>query len=127
MFCSEKELLELFNKFGIKGLKCESIPKGNFVPLESSDLQIIIDYANDNKIDYLFYSYNYANKDYYLVDYSKLERDGDFSRLAYKEIEAHNDIINSFDFEQPAVLDVFCLHNGIAINIRNCALWLCNL
>ena len=124
MFCLESELLELFKKFEIKGLKCGSIPKGNFVALEGSNLQLIIDYAKNNKIDYLFFSYNYANKDYYLIDYSKLERDGDFSRLAYKDIEAHNDFINSIDFEQPAVLYVFCLHNGIAINIRNCALWL---
>ena len=124
MFCLEGELLNLFQKAGIKSLKCASLPKDSFVALESTDLQQIIDYANDNKIDYLFYSYHYANKDYYLIDYSKLERDGDFSRLAYNDIELHNDSINSLDFEQPAILDVFCLHNGIAINIRNCVVWL---
>ena len=124
MFCLEEELLALFQKAGIKGVKCESLPKGNSFTLDSSDLKLIIDYSNDNKISYLFYSYNYANKDYYLIDYSKLEKDGDFFRLAYNDIELHNDSINSIDFEKPAVLDVFCLHNGIAINVRNYALWL---
>lgn len=124
MFCLEKGLLDLFDRSGIKGLKGEFDPKGNFVTLEGSDLKIIIDYAKDNKIDYLFYSYNYANKDYYLIDYSKLEKDGDFLRLASNDIETHNDIINSIDFKQPAILDVFCLHNGVIINICNYALWL---
>ena len=50
MFCLESELLELFKKFEIKGLKCGSIPKGNFVALEGSNLQLIIDYAKNNKI-----------------------------------------------------------------------------
>lgn len=124
MFCLENELLNLFNKSGIKGLKCETLPKGNLVALENADLQQIINYAKDNKIDYLFYSYNFANKDYYLINYSKLERDSDFLQIAYEDIELHNNTINSIDFEQPAVLDVFCLHNGIAIYIKNCAMWL---
>ena len=124
MFCLEEELLMLFQKAGIKGLKCESMPKNNSFTLDSSDLKLIIDYANDNKIGYLFYSYSYANKDYYLIDNSKLKSDGDFSRLAYDDIALHNDNINSIDFEQPAVLDVFCVHNGIVINVRNYASWL---
>lgn len=127
MFYLEEELLELFNKSGIRGLKCESIPKGNLIALDSSDLQVLIDYAKDNKIAYLFYSYHLANKEYYLIDNTKLAKDGDLSRLAYNDIQLHNDYINSVDFEQPGVLDVFCLNNGIAINIRSYALWVDDL
>lgn len=127
MFYFEKELLELFAKSGIKGLKCVNLPESNLVDLDSSDLQSIIDYAKANDIDYLFYSYSYASRDFYLVDESKLVGESDLAQIADEDISLHNEKVNMNDFEQPALLDVFCLHNGFAIYISNSIQWVNDL
>ena len=127
MYYSENELIEILKKENIKSLKCETIPINNVIELYSNELQDLIEYIKENKISFLFYSYNYANKDYYLIDTNELLHDGDFSEIAYSDIKKQNEYINSIDFEQPAVLNAFCICNGFALIIKNYAPWLDNL
>lgn len=122
-FYKEYSLRKLLKEKGLTVLKCKNVPS-NSIQLETSDIQVLLNYMANNQIGNIFYCYHFINKDAYNFSNVNISKDNDLLKIAQKDICEYNNKIESLDFSQPAVLELFCLHNGIAINIQIIDSWL---
>lgn len=120
-FYKEYELRKLLQSKGFNVLKCKEVPP-NSIRLDTTDLQVLLKYLNDHDISDIFYCYSCVNKEPFEISGS--ERDSDLFNIANKEIVEYLNNIESINFKQSAILELFCLHNGTAITLRIIAPWL---
>ncbi len=119
----ERELCDFLQAAGLIPLKFKTVPKENEIILSTTYLKTIVDYAQKQKLNHIFYRYMLGDKNNFSLWNSKLRIDRDLSIVANNDIIAYNDKINTIDFDKPAVLELFCLDHGIAITARLKAPW----
>jgi len=114
----EDELLGIILK---KGLTAQSVliyPKEQEIMLNSSDLQVIIDFAIAFDIRMLFYDYHYLYKeDYIFKDINKNRYGIPTHSVIQNLFREHNEKMDSIDFSVPLGLSVFCLYEGHSVSI----------
>ena len=119
----ERELCNFLQSTGLTALKCRTIPKENQVILSTTHLNTIVDYAQKQKLNHIFYRYMLGDKNNFSLFNSNLRIDRDLSIIANNDIIEYNDKINTIDFNKPAILELFCLDHGVAITARLTAPW----
>ena len=125
-FYKEYYLRKLLMEKGLTVLKCNDVPS-NSIRLETADLQILLNYVANNQINSIFYCYHCVNMDAFDISKVNVGKDNDLLKIAKTDIEEYENKIQSLDFNQPAILNLFCLHNGIAISIQINDSWLDDL
>lgn len=119
----EEELCKLLRTNGLYPLKGFCEDNKNTIILQTNYLNTIINFAKENSVKNIFYTYKFANKETFTLGHNNPV----FS-AAQEEVKEYRDKINAIDFEsRPAVLELFCINNGFIIQVKLRALWLSNL
>ena len=114
MFYSETEICKIIQDAHLRAFKTDDTPH-NAIILSSTDISSLIDYANYNKINSIFYNYVYIEKeDYDPQAFSDLN-DNDLLKIAKTDIARYKRQVGEFDFNKPLQLNVYCIYNGFAI------------
>ncbi|MBO4939688.1 MAG: hypothetical protein J6D30_01480 [Clostridia bacterium] len=119
----ECELCDFLQGTGLIPLKCKAVPKENEIILSTTYLKSIVDYAQKQKLNHIFYRYMLGDKNSFSFFGGRSRIDADLSRVARNEINEYYDKINTIDFTKPAFLELFCLDHGVAITVRLTAPW----
>jgi hypothetical protein len=122
MFFTETELATIIKSKELNLIEYDSSLKLGTIVLNGCDLTPLITYAQQNNIKHIFYRYLYSDKEIFLVDME--HSTGYIYTAAKEEILLNNQKINGLDFTKPALLEVFCLHNGICIMMDFEASWI---
>lgn len=104
------------------------------VALKSGDLQELTSLVLENGIKSVFYGYEYADPDEYLIcdsdvafpDDDAEEQDAvyrDYLRRFQEEKRKFNARVSLTDFTKPVVLSVYCILNGIQVGILQNDSW----
>lgn len=122
MFYTKKELTTIIENNGLHLIECDTFSKLGIVVLDGLDIIPLITYAQQNSIKHIFYRYLYSDREFFLVDME--HSTGYIYTIAKEEILLNNNKINKLDFTKPALLEVFCLHNGVCIMMNFEAPWM---
>ncbi len=114
-FYKEFKLRKFLAENGFLALKVQN-PPANSIQLTTSDIQVFIKIAKDSNVKTVFYSYDYVNKDIYNID--RVRHDNDLSKVASDEIVEYMKNINTHDFDQPAILELFFMNYGTIISMK---------
>lgn len=121
-FYKEYELRKFLKNNGLIIFRSKNIPE-NTVKLDTSDIQIFLKYIKERNIKAVFYCYDCADRRPF--DISNINgRDNDLLKIAEDEINSYMKKIAEIDFDQPAILELFCIDNGVIISMQVIAPWL---
>jgi len=129
---SENELVNILKDNGITPLKCIYESKERTVVLDDKDINTLISYAKDNNIQYIFYEYRCLEKEDYIIDKDYImtkfpDSFNEFYKIASNDISKHNKNVNAIDFEQPYLMEAFCIHQGSYVLTSQHVTWIENL
>lgn len=107
------------------------------IVLKSENVQELVALAKENNLKSVFYSYQYANIDDYLVSEDELLDIDDVGyedyisndakeRVRYK-IAQVNHKVHRHNFSKPIALAIYCVLNGVQIGILQKDCWCCEL
>lgn len=122
-FYKEYELRKFLKSNGLIALKSKNVPE-NKIRLDTADIQIFLKHIKENNIKTIFYCYSCANKDVFDVSNIRNGRDNDLLEIAKNEINEYVNKIEKIDFGQSAILELFCIDNGVTISMQITAPWL---
>ena len=119
-YYSEYELRKILKDKGLIALKVTDTPQDK-ICLETSDIQVLLNYIKKNNINTIFYCYRQADeRSYELPEYI----DEDLRQLADAEIQSQIDFISGIDFNQTASLELFCINYNTIISMNVTAPWI---
>lgn len=96
----------------------------SLICLESNDINELISFMKSNNIKNAFYDYTFYNKDYFLINEQLTSEFGeDAYSLIVEEAEAHNEMIETFDFSRPLKIKIFCIYESHYIAIIEYDSW----
>lgn len=129
---SENELVKILKDNGITPLKCIDALNERAVVLADNNINALISYAKDNNVKYIFYEYSYEEKEDYIIDKDYImtqfpDSFNEFYKIASNDISKHNKNVNEIDFEQPYLMEAFCIHQGAYVLTRQHVDWVENL
>ncbi|CZQ81710.1 Hypothetical protein Tpal_232 [Trichococcus palustris] len=114
---------ELVNTYKnkIKLLKVDEYKASNFISLSIDNVEDFISLAKELKVEYVYYSYSYYDKNEYIIPIDTYD---EFSDGINVEIKKHNKEINKIDFSKPYSLTLFMLLNGTITKISLLDSWI---
>lgn len=116
----QEELIRKANEYSLIPVEVRSVDTTNKVILNVERLEDFLEMANNLGSEYIYYRYNYYNKDGFIVpeeDYKYEEE------KLQKEIKRYNKEIDSIDFDVPYRLILFMIQNGTFIGIELIHYW----
>lgn len=122
-FFYEHEFRKITREKGLFAIKCDNAP-ANRIVLDTSDLQVFLNYVKQNSLNTVLYYYGYMDNDKYDIYGAVRKKDYDLMNIAREDISEYENKMSSIDINRPAYLIAYCLHNGIAILIKLYAPWM---
>lgn len=122
-FFYEHEFRKITREKGLFAIKCDNAP-ANRIVLDTSDLQVFLNYVKQNSLNTVLYYYGYMDNDKYDIYGAVRKKDYDLMNIAREDISEYENKMSSIDINRPAYLIAYCLHNGFAILIKIVAPWM---